>query len=116
VHTFERAPLQLAPYQRVLVATVGVARHARIQIDAGSLAGSEINLALVGTRIEAQLLTSSEASRQTLVAAMELLRDRLRERGVIATLTGGSSSRDGDAETTPHRSSRAAPRERDRNR
>jgi len=59
----------------------GVAR-VRIHIEAGGLAGTEIHLAIGAARtVEALLLTPTEASRQTLIAAMERVRSRLRERG-----------------------------------
>lgn len=74
--------------------------QARIQIRSGRLAGSEIQLCLRGTRIDAQLLTSHEASRQTLVTAMDVVGQRLRQRGLIlrAPSAAPPSARERDGE------------------
>lgn len=89
-----RPPLRMAPHQRILVGCGGSNEHARIQIEGGHLAGSEIRLALVGTHIDAQLLTRNEGSRQTLVAAMDAVRERLRARGLLLRAATGESPRD----------------------
>jgi hypothetical protein len=81
---------RIAPHQRLLVSTGGVNPQARIEISGGSLAGSQIHLTTSGNRIEAQLLTGTEASRQTLVTAMDAVRERLRARGLI--IAGGAST------------------------
>jgi hypothetical protein len=60
--------------------------EARLRISAGALAGSEIRLVAVGSTIEVQLLTPSEGSRQTLIVAIEAIRDRLRQRGIALRL------------------------------
>jgi hypothetical protein len=86
-----RPPLRLAPQQRILIASGHGTPQARIQIGAGQLAGSEIHLALAGTRIEAQVLTRNESSRQTLVAAMDAVREKLKARG---RLVGKASTGD----------------------
>lgn len=75
-------PLRLAAQQRVLLSSDGTSPQARIQFGAGQLAGCEILLQLSGTRLEAQVLTRTESSRQTLVAAMHAARERLRTRGL----------------------------------
>lgn len=90
-------PPRIAPHQRVLVAsaTTGPAQ-ARIEISGGALAGSQIHMIVAGNRLEAQLLTGNEASRQTLVTAMDAVRERLRARGLIVggTASGSFSSSD----------------------
>jgi hypothetical protein len=111
-----RQPLPIAVTQRVLWGLEGANRQAQIQISGGKLAGSQIHLALAGTRIEAQLLTSSEASRQTLLTAMDRLRDRLRARGIIVSSAPSSGHRDPLDEDSPTRSRRAGPGDRERGR
>ncbi len=93
--TTVRAPLRVAPHQRILVAQGASTPEARIQISAGRLAGSQIHLAVTGGRIETLLLTSNEASRQTLVVAMDAVRERLRVRGLIAAVSDSAGVRDG---------------------
>jgi hypothetical protein len=93
-----RAPLRVAPHQRILVAQSGTTPEARIQIAAGKLAGSQIHLTVTGGRIETLLLTSNEASRQTLVVAMDAVREKLRARGLAAA---GATS--GDVRHGPDR-------------
>jgi len=69
---------------RVLVGEVGPAVEARIRIDSGALAGSEIRLSsTAGSQaVAAELLTRSNGSRQTLSMAMDELRLRLRGKGI----------------------------------
>ena len=80
-----RPPLRIAPHQRVLVSREdpGITPQARIEISSGRMAGSQIQLTASSRGVDAQLLTGNEASRQTLVAAMEAVRERLRVRGVL---------------------------------
>jgi hypothetical protein len=77
-----RPSLRASPDQRVLVSSGTSNANARIQIGGGHLAGCEIRLAIVGSHVDAQVLTRNESSRQTLVTAMEAVRERLRARGV----------------------------------
>lgn len=80
---------------RVLTGTGDNAGKIRIHVESGALAGSEIHLALGGPgAIEARLLTLTEASRQTLVAAMERVRLRLHQRG-WTVVAGSPASHDG---------------------
>lgn len=69
---------------RVLVGEVGPAVEARIRIDSGVLAGSEIRLSSTpgSQAVAAELLTRSNGSRQTLLVAMDELRLRLRSKGI----------------------------------
>ncbi|MEP6652341.1 MAG: hypothetical protein ABJA82_03225 [Myxococcales bacterium] len=80
-----RPPLRIAPHQRVLVSRddAGMTPQARIEISSGRMAGSQIQITANSRGVDAQLLTGNEASRQTLVAAMEAVRERLRVRGVL---------------------------------
>src|SRR5688500_5024161 len=78
--TTVRPPWRISPHQRVLVASSGTTPEARIEIRSGRLAGAQIHLVVTAHQIEARLLTANAASRQTLVAAMETVRLRLRER------------------------------------
>lgn len=80
-----RPPLRIAPHQRVLVSRddAGMTPQARIEISSGRMAGSQIQITAHSRGVDAQLLTGNEASRQTLVAAMEAVRERLRVRGVL---------------------------------
>jgi flagellar hook-length control protein FliK len=91
----------------------GANRQAQIQIDTGKLAGSQIRLALAGTRIEAHLLTSSESSRQTLLAAMDRLRERLRARGITVAAASTSGHRDRVHEDPLTPSKKAGPADRE---
>jgi hypothetical protein len=85
-----RQPLRIRHDQRI-VFRGGVAPQARIQIATGNLAGTEIHLALTGTSVAAHLLTPNESSRQMLIAAMEVVREKLRARGVtVATVPAGA--------------------------
>jgi hypothetical protein len=70
---------------RLLVGSTGGEAEARIRIGAGVLAGAEIRLtASVGSpAVTAQLLTSTAGSRQTLSVAMEEIRLRLRDKGIV---------------------------------
>jgi hypothetical protein len=86
-----RSPLQIAPHQRILFSGGGTPQ-ARIHIATGNLAGSEIHLALTGTNLVARLLTRNEASRQMLVAAMDVVREKLRARAIAATSNLTSTS------------------------
>lgn len=97
-----RAPLPVAPHQRILVAEAGPISQARIQIAGGKLAGSQVHLSVVGGHIESLLLTSNETSRQTLVVAMDAVRERLRARGVAAAGAVSADVRGG-----PHRDTEA---------
>jgi len=82
--------MHISPHQRLLIGSGGWHEHVRVQIGAGHLAGCEIHLAVVGCHIDAHLLTRNEGSRQTLVAAMEAVRERLRARGLeLRPATGG---------------------------
>jgi hypothetical protein len=105
-----RPALRVSPHQRVLVGSGGAAGQARIQIGSGRLAGSEIQLSVSGSLVDARLLTSHEASRQTLVTAMEGARQRLRERGLLLrTVIAAPGSRDRELRDAD-RSGRGAPR------
>lgn len=81
-----RPVVRLAPHHRLLVSTDaegnGLNARARIEISAGKLAGCQIQLVAIGGRIEAHLLTGNQASRQTLTAAMDAVREKLRTRGL----------------------------------
>ena len=68
----------------MLVGEVGPAVEARIRIDSGALAGSEIRLSSTpgSQAVAAELLTRSDGSRQTLSVAMDELRLRLRGKGI----------------------------------
>ena len=59
--------------------------QARIRIGAGALAGTEIQLSspAAGRTVEAQLLTHAASSRQTLSVALDEIRSRLRDRGIV---------------------------------
>ena len=87
-----RAPLPIAGHHRLLVKSGGAVSDARIHVERGRLAGTQIHLVAVGARVDAHALTPHEASRQTLVIAMEAARRRLRERGLV--LAGASSTPD----------------------
>jgi len=94
------------------VESSGTSAQARIEISGGSLAGSQIHLTAAGNRIDAQLLTGSEASRQTLVTAMEAVRERLRARGLMVTGASapwGSSSEGRRQESRKDRGVQAPP-------
>ena len=70
---------------RVLIGCGTERSEVRIRIGTGALAGAEIRLTCVpGARgVEAQLLTSRAGSRKTLSVAMEHLRARLRDKGIV---------------------------------
>jgi hypothetical protein len=95
-----RPPVRVEPHQRLLLGSGAALGQARIQIRGGRLAGSEIQLCLRGTRIDAQVLTPHEASRQTLVTAMDVVGQRLRQRGLIlraaSAATPSARERDGE--------------------
>jgi hypothetical protein len=74
------AVLQTA--DRVLFGTGHSLGEARIQIGTGPMAGVEIRLVTGNGAVEAQLLTPTVASRQTLSLAMEEIRQRLRAKGI----------------------------------
>lgn len=78
-----KRPLKIEAHQRVLMTSGATTPQARLEISGGKLAGSQILLSASGPRIEAQVLTGNEASRQTLVAAMNAVRERLRARGLL---------------------------------
>jgi hypothetical protein len=65
-----RAPLPAEGHHRLLVGSGPAAGNARLYIDRGKLAGTELHLVAVGARVEVHVLTPHEASRQTLVIAM----------------------------------------------
>lgn len=70
--------------ERVLVGRSLHGVEARIQITEGALAGSEIALRAVGGAVDAvHVVASSEASRQTLLAAVGEVSRRLRMRGIV---------------------------------
>jgi hypothetical protein len=74
----------IAAPDRVLVGQNAGVAEARIRIGTGAFAGAEIRLqSSAGSQaIEAELLTSSEGSRQTLAVAMDEIRTRLGARGI----------------------------------
>jgi hypothetical protein len=80
-----RPPLEMPPHHKVLVSVGGATSQARIHINAGKLAGTQIQLTASGRRVETQLLTANLASRQTLVVAMTAVRERLRARGALTS-------------------------------
>jgi hypothetical protein len=69
---------------RILIGTGAGGAEARIRIACGPLAGSEIRLVAASGRagVEAELLTSAAGSRETLGAAMDEIRRRLRGKGI----------------------------------
>ena len=102
-----RPPLRVGPHQRVLIGSGTSHGQARIQIGAGPLAGSEIRLALVGNHVDAQLLTRNEGSRQTLLVAMDAVRDKLRTRGLAFRSAPRAAARQGwDRSTEPRHEER----------
>lgn len=80
---------------RLLVGGLGDRPEARIQIGAGPCAGAEIRLrAATGGVVEAELLTPTASSRQTLAVAMDEVGLRLRAKGVhLRGATGGGDER-----------------------
>src|SRR4030095_9969661 len=81
--------------ERVLVGAGPEGAQARIRIGAGALAGTEIQLssAVSGRAVEARLLTHTASARQTLSVVMDEIRSRLRERGIVLSMTGAGSRR-----------------------
>jgi len=75
---------------RILIGGGGEGAEARIRIASGALAGSEIRLLAAAGRgsIDVELLTSAAGSRQTLVAAMDEIRRRLRGKGITLSAAG----------------------------
>jgi hypothetical protein len=73
-----------AAVDRILMAAGAGGGEARVRIVSGPLAGSEIRLvAVIGqAAVQAQLLTSPAGSRETLMAAMDEVRRRLRGKGI----------------------------------
>jgi len=91
-----RAALDVTPSRRALFGVGSGAGTAQIRLGAGEDGGgASLRLVATGALVEAQLLTPHEAARQTLLAAMELARQRLRARGLELRWTG--ASKDGDA-------------------
>ena len=100
------APAAVELPHRLLLAESPVRDGARLRIDGGPFAGTEIHLVAAGTRVEVCVLTPHEASRQTLAIAMEAVRNRLRARGL--TMVDGSAP----AEHGPRARQRALRQER----
>jgi hypothetical protein len=83
-----RATVRATAHHRLLIGGGGLSSgEVRIQIGGGRFAGSEIHLVSAGSHVHLQLLTGSEASRQTLIAAMDAVRERLRGRGLMLRLS-----------------------------
>jgi len=70
---------------RILIGSGPEGAQARIRIGAGTLAGTEIQLATGagGNTVEARLLTHAASSRQTLAVALDEIRSRLRAKGIV---------------------------------
>jgi hypothetical protein len=81
--------------ERVLVGTGPQGEEARILIGAGPLAGTEIRLLATGGVVEAQLLTRSESSSQTLAVALGEVKVRLRARGLVLRTVPADRGRPG---------------------
>jgi hypothetical protein len=98
-----RAPAVAAArtVDRILIGSGPDGAQARIRIGAGALAGTEIQLSssAAGRAVEAQLLTHTASSRQTLSVVLDEIRSRLQDRGIVLS-----------AKAAPARS---APRARD---
>jgi hypothetical protein len=92
-------PARSLAVDRILIGAGAGGVEARIRIAHGPLAGSEIRLVAAADRggVEAQLLTSPAGSSETLVAAMDEIRRRLRGKG-IAPGAGPRGSSDGTRE------------------
>jgi hypothetical protein len=97
-----RAAVSEAPRlsERILVGGGPHGPEARIQIGDGPLAGIEIRLLAAAGGIEAQLLTPTEGSRQTLISAMDEVKQRLRQKGIA--LRAGTVSTRGEPSTADH--------------
>jgi hypothetical protein len=68
---------------RVLLGAGPEGAQARVRIGSGALAGTEIQLSSTsGRAVEAQLLTHTATSRQTLSVVMDEIRSRLRDKGI----------------------------------
>jgi hypothetical protein len=82
---------------RLLMGRGPAGAEARLSIDAGPLAGTSIHLREGPRGIEAAVLTQVACSRQTLVAALDEVARRLREKGhnLTVQLQGGASTREG---------------------
>lgn len=80
----------IGSHQRVLVGGTPSRPQARIHIDKGRFAGSQIHLTIVAGQIQAEVLTANETSRQTLVVAMEVVRKKLRTQRPHITMTSSS--------------------------
>lgn len=81
------SPVGASPIvDRILVGGCTEQPEARIRIATGALAGAEIRLSWVGGQVavEAQLLTSTAGSRQTLAVAIEEVVRRLRARSLTS--------------------------------
>jgi hypothetical protein len=83
---------------RLLIGGAGGEAEARIRIGTGALAGAEIRLtATAGSQaVTAQLLTPTAGSRQTLSVAMEEIRLRLRDKGIVLASSAARSGPNGD--------------------
>jgi hypothetical protein len=110
------APMAPAKIDRVLIGSSGGDAEARIRIGAGALAGSEIRLtAAAGSQaVTAQLLTPAAGSRETLSVAIEEIRLRLRDKGIVLASSvarsraGGDPRRDGTTMGEPDESGAGA--------
>jgi hypothetical protein len=81
---------------RILIGMNGDVAEARIRIGTGALSGTELTLSSSGGRlVEAALLTCAAGSRQTLSVALDEIRSRLREKGVVLlSRPGGRTNRE----------------------
>jgi hypothetical protein len=79
------APAGTTKIDRLLIGGAGGEAEARIRIGTGALAGAEIRLTTTAgsQAVTAQLLTPTAGSRQTLSVAMEEIRLRLRDKGIV---------------------------------
>ncbi len=77
-----RRALPVEAHHRLVVGSSAGQDSARLRIEGGRFAGTEIHFVLAGSRLEVHVLTPHEASRQTLAIAMEAARNRLRARGL----------------------------------
>jgi hypothetical protein len=88
-------PLSPAATDRLLVGRGPAGAEARLSINEGLLAGTEIHLRVGPGGVHATVLTGPASSRQTLAAAMEEVARRLRARGRTLTVGWAGSNPDG---------------------
>src|SRR5687767_1568845 len=89
------AAIDAPRFDRILVGTGPAGAEARLSIDRGPLAGTELHLRAGPQGVDASVLTATESSRQTLTSAMDAVARRLETRGhVLRTSFAGAGRQD----------------------